>query len=387
MKGLVGMVAVAAAIASAANAAVAAEIDVWIGTGNDPASEGLYHTSMDTERGLLEPPTLATDAISAPGFLAAHPSLPVVYAVGDVEQRPSVAAFRIVGPGRLELLNAVATGDGTAAHVGIHPGGGMLATAQYGGGSVATFRLNDDGSIDRRTGLIEHDRPSRSNSQRQMEPHPHCVEFSPDGSLAAVADLGEDRVAMYRVREESDTFNLLTHIDLFAGDGPRHVKFSADGGLLYVLNELSLRVVAFDIRDLESEEVQIRFIGELIDGKARASERFVSASEIRLHPNGRFGYAAVRGADVLVAFQFAPAGLGRKVVADPAVNVVEVENARAVTPRNFDLTPDGRWLLSAGQDSHTLAVFDVHPITGKLTYQRQIIRVPNPICVLPLERR
>ena len=37
------------------------------------------------------------------------------------------------------------------------------------------------------------------------------------------------------------------------------------------------------------------------------------------------------------------------------------------TPRSFDLTPDGRFLLSAGEGSGKLAVYQVDPGTGKLT--------------------
>ncbi len=105
-----------------------------------------------------------------------------------------------------------------------------------------------------------------------------------------------------------------------------------------------------------------------------AKEQFKSCSEIRVHPSGQYVYAANRGHDTITAFKVDPM--------TGELLVVEVENARAVTPRNFNLTPDGRWELVGGQDSHTLAVFAVDAGTGELTYNRSVIHTPSPICVL-----
>ena len=55
---------------------------------------------------------------------------------------------------------------------------------------------------------------------------------------------------------------------------------------------------------------------------------------------------------------------------------------RGATPRNFNLDPTGRWLLAAGQDSHTLASFEVNQGTGELTYNRSNVHAPSAICVL-----
>ncbi|MFN9911093.1 MAG: lactonase family protein, partial [Pirellulaceae bacterium] len=52
------------------------------------------------------------------------------------------------------------------------------------------------------------------------------------------------------------------------------------------------------------------------------------------------------------------------------------------TPRNFNIDPSGKWLLAAGQDSHTLAAFAIDTAKGELTYNRSVIHTPAPICVL-----
>jgi 6-phosphogluconolactonase len=46
------------------------------------------------------------------------------------------------------------------------------------------------------------------------------------------------------------------------------------------------------------------------------------------------------------------------------------------------LDPSGKWLLAAGQDSHTLAAFEVDQVSGELAYNRSVVNAPAPICVL-----
>ena len=105
-----------------------------------------------------------------------------------------------------------------------------------------------------------------------------------------------------------------------------------------------------------------------------AKEKFKSASEIRVHPSGRFVYSANRGHDTITAF---------RVNQDTGeLAVIEVEPVRGATPRNFNLDPSGKWLLAAGQDSHTLAAFEVDQESGELTYNRSVVTAPSAICVL-----
>ena len=103
-------------------------------------------------------------------------------------------------------------------------------------------------------------------------------------------------------------------------------------------------------------------------------EHFTSASEIRVHPSGDFVYSANRGHDTITAYR----------VADETgeLTVIEREHVRGATPRNFNIEPAGKWLLAAGQDSHTLASFGIDPHTGALTYNRNVVHAPSAICVL-----
>ena len=106
----------------------------------------------------------------------------------------------------------------------------------------------------------------------------------------------------------------------------------------------------------------------------KANEVFNSASEIRVHPSGKFVYSANRGNDSISVF--------RVDLATGKLSRVEVEPIRGSWPRNFNLDPSGKWLIAGGQKSNTATVFKIDQSTGELTYVRQSTTVPSPICVL-----
>lgn len=352
------------------------KIDVWVGTSNSQASQGIYHTRLNPETGALDSNVTLAAKIRGPGFLAKHPQLDVVYAVGSIDGVDSVAAYRMGGKGpqrSLELIGSHEIGDGGSCHVAVDPTGQMLLTAQYGSGSIATFRLDGDGGIESRTGLIKHVGGSGVVDNRQDSPHAHWVGFSPDNQFAMVPDLGMDQVVIYRVDLNAATVTPHGHLDAIPGGGPRHMKFHPNGKYAYVLNELDLSVTVCDY-DAGAGTLVAKQTLETVPKSELAKELFKSASEIRVHPSGKFVYSANRGHDTITAFAVNPD--------DGTLSVVEVENARATTPRNFNISPSGRWLVTAGQDSFTLAVFAIDAQSGQLTYRRSMAHVPAPICVL-----
>ena len=50
-------------------------------------------------------------------------------------------------------------------------------------------------------------------------------------------------------------------------------------------------------------------------------------------------------------------------------------------PRNFTITPDGRYLLCACRDESRIEIYAIDPSTGALTPTARHIRVPSPSCV------
>ena len=350
-------------------------VGVWIGTGGHTLSRGIYYSRLNTENGGLSDPVLAAQ-VHAPGFLAMHPDLPVLYSIGSLHDEPSVIAWAVndaSGASGLRLINSVPVGDGAATHLSIDATGRTILTAQYGGGSVATFSLNSDGSVAERTQLLKHTSGSGVVAGRQDAAHAHWAGFSPDNRFAFVPDLGLDQVVVYRFDAATSRITPHSTGTVQPGGGPRHMKFHTSGKWIYVLNELDLSIAVFDY-DSEAGTMTPKQHLPTVPKEDLAKENFTSASEIRVHPSGRFVYSANRGHDTVTAFQVNEE-TGK-------LTVIEREFMRGATPRNFNLDPSGRWLLAAGQDSHTLASFAVDQDTGQLTYSRSIVFAPSPICVL-----
>ena len=360
-----------------ASSASAENVDVWFGTvtPRDGLSQGIYHASFDTESGKLSEPQLAANEMD-PGWIALHPGGDVLYSTGSRDGDPVVVAYRIersdAGASLVEI-GSQPIGDGGAAHLSTDRTGQVLLSAQYGGGSTAIFPLSADGSIGPRAQLVEHEGASGVVPGRQNEPHPHWTGTSPDNRFAFVPDLGMDKVVTYQLGLSPAKLTPHGFGQCSPGGGPRHMKFHPSGQFIYVLNELALSVTTFAYDEQAGLMTPIQTIPTLSE-QQKAEEMFNSASEIRVHPSGRFVYAANRGHDTITAFRV-DGNSGE-------LSLIEQEPVRGSWPRNFNLDPTGKWLLAAGRDSNTAAIFSIDPQTGELTYTRETAMVPTPICVV-----
>lgn len=358
-----------------ASTSYAQSLDVWIGTGRSALSKGIYHCTFDSTTGKLSEPTLAAE-MGGPGFLEKHPTLPVLYAVGELKGEQVVAAFAMEANTKqatLKALNSVPIGDGGAAHVSLDKTGRTLLTAQYGGGSVAAFAVKPDGSLDKRTELIDHTGASKVVADRQDASHAHWTGVSPDNKFAFVPDLGLDQVVIYKLDAANSRLGKHGVGQLPPGSGPRHMKFHPNGRWIYVVNEIALTVTKFDY-DAQAGTMTPTQTIETVPQADLAREKAKSTAEIRIHPSGNFVYVSNRGHDTLTVFTIDPAS--------GQLTFVQREPIRGSTPRNFNITPNGQWLLAAGQLSNTLAVFSIESATGKLTFNQSSVFAPTPICIL-----
>jgi 6-phosphogluconolactonase len=346
---------------------------VWIGTTTprNGDSKGIYRAALDLETGGLTRPALAAE-VASPGFVTLHPRGTRLYSVCQLPdgQGGGVACFE-VSPDRqtLRLLNTQPIGDGGAAHLAVDRTGSCLFTAQYSGGSVAVFPLADDGIIQPRSALAKHE-GSGPNEVRQQAPHPHWVGVGPENRFLFVPDLGIDQVVIYRMNLETGQLDRHGGGSCPPGAGPRHMKFHPNGRFAYVLNELQLSISAFRY---DAQAGSLHALETVLTLPEDMQEIRNSSSEIRIHPTGRFVYAANRGHDSIAVFH-----------ADPdtgALTFVEHEAIRGSWPRNFNLDPTGTWLLAAGRNSNTIAVFRIDPETGGLIYTGKTVSCPTPICI------
>lgn len=369
-------VAVAPFVAAADTQAKSpAPMRVYFGTYTGKVSKGVYVSKFDPATGALSDPELAGETRS-PSFLTIHPSGKTLYAVGEVgefngQKTGAVTAFTIdPASGKLTAINAQSSGGAGPAHISLTADGSHAVVANYGGGSVAALPINADGSLSQPSSVVQHT-GSSVNPARQKAPHAHSIKPSPDGAFVLSADLGLDKVLVYRFDKAKGT---LTPNDPPAGvvqpgSGPRHIAFHPNGKLLFVINEMTSTLTSFTWDAAKGTLAEVQTLSTLPGGGHKGN----STAEVVVHPNGKFVYGSNRGHDSIAAFS---------VDADSGkLTALGQTPIGGKTPRNFNIDPTGQWLLAAGQSSDTVTVFRIDQATGKLTQVGEPTKVPSPVCV------
>src|SRR5207249_8923250 len=89
---------------------------------------------------------------------------------------------------------------------------------------------------------------SSVNKSRQEGPHAHSINVDAANRFAVAADLGLDKLLVYRFDAAKGTLtpNDPPAAQVAPGAGPRHFAFHPNGRHAYVINELNSTVTAFD---------------------------------------------------------------------------------------------------------------------------------------------
>jgi len=351
-----------------------AVVRIYVGTYTSGASQGIYVGQLDLTTGGLRLDGVAAETKN-PSFLAIRADRRFLYAVGEIgdfagKRTGAVSAFRIEpATGRLELLNQQSSGGAGPCHVIVDHSGRNVLVANYGGGSVSVLPIREDGGLEPATAFIQH-QGSSVNPRRQQGPHAHSINLDAAHRFAFVADLGLDKILIYRFDAAAGTLaaNEPAWAAVAAGAGPRHFAFHPSGKFAYVINELQSTLTAFryDAARGALEEIQtVPTLPEPVEGN--------STAELQVHPSGKFVYGSNRGHDSIAVFAV-DADTGR-------LTLVEHEATQGKTPRNFGVDPTGRFLLACNQGSDTIVSFRVDPETGALAPTGYKLDVPAPVCV------
>ena len=353
------------------------EYIAYIGTYTEKSSKGIYAFRFDAATGKLTPLGLAAETVS-PSYLAIHPNHQFLYAVNEVanfegQKAGAVSAFSIDrDTSKLTFLNQVSSRGPGPCHLSLDKTGKNLLVANYEGGSVAVFPVESDGRLRDASAFIQHT-GSSVNKERQEAPHAHCIFTSPDNRFALAADLGLDKVLVYRFDAAHGT--LTPNNPAFGktppGAGPRHIAFHPDGKYVYVINEIQCTLSTFAYDPAHGALRLKDTVSTLAKGyNVTAND---STAEIEVHPSGKFVYGSNRGHDSIAVFAVDPA--------EGTVNRVEIVSTMGKTPRGFGIDPTGSFLIAANQDSDSLVVFRINQETGRLTPTGQKLEAYTPVSV------
>ena len=237
---------------------------------------------------------------------------------------------------------------------------GHIITANYSGGDIAVYPIKEDGSIGDICQFV------RINHT----PHIHCAIFSPDSSYVFFTDLGNDMVFRFTVDSSSDSNYLKDCTVAYSGEkgwGPRHIIFNKAGDKAYLIDELGDMLVVLKY----NQDKTFTPIQSILayDGEGHGG------ADIHLSPDEKFLYTSHRlKEDGVAIFRVKEDGTVEKAGYQPT----------GIHPRNFNISPDGKWVLVACRDSDVIQVFRRDSATGLLKSWKngqRDISLSKPVCV------
>ena len=342
-----------------------------VGCYTSGTGEGLYSYFFDPSQKRFG--KLASARVTNPSYLALCADKKCLYAVSENTDTPSYAnVFSIESQtGRFKRKGRRTTKGEAPCYVAADPDSCFVATANYAGGSVSVFPLDEEGNLEPVSQVIRFSGRG-TDPERQEAPHIHCVGFSPDGRYLFATDLGTDSIYRFEVEHTGGkTFlneNTKTVFPVDPGSGPRHFRFSPDGKYFYLVNELSGAVMAFGYREGVLSPLQTISIGDTFRG---------DGGDIVLTPDGKYLYASLREGDD---------GIGIFSVDRKSGRLAKTDYLRtAAHPRNLAVSPDGKFLMCAAVKNHLVEAYFLDPETGRPVKTDARIEIDSPACVVFME--
>ena len=339
----------------------------YVGTyTNSGKSEGIYSCEVDMNKGEFIKKSITKNVIN-PSFLSISKDKKYVYSVSETDQGSAARSFLFNKEnGRMTPLNASLTNSKGPCY--ILSTDKHVFTANYGGGSVSVFGKKADGSLTDLKQLVQHSGTS-INPERQEAPHVHQVIASPDKKYIVVNDLGTDNVTVYKYNPDSME-NILVPFDTLKvklGSGPRHATFAKNGKRLYLVQEIDGTVSVLGFNNGKLSLIQETTLSVKKDIINRGADIHLSSDE-------RFLYATNRGtANDITCFSVGKEG---------KLKFVQQVSTEGNGPRNFAISPDGKYIFVANQTTDNIVIFARNKKSGMLFDTGKRIVVGSPVCLL-----
>jgi 6-phosphogluconolactonase len=304
-----------------------------------------------------------------PSFLATDPSKRFLYAVNETSTG-AVSAFKIDRQTfELELLNQQPANGGDPCHLVVDDRGKSLLLANYTGGNVAVLPIRGDGSLGPASDVEQHE--GSGPREQQKGPHAHCIKLDRSNRHAFAADLGSDKVMIYRFNAAAGKLEPAPQpfAALHQGAGPRHLTLHPNGKYLYVINELDSSITTFRYDAAKGTLTAFESVSTLPRDFSGTSY----CADVHVSQSGRFLYGSNRGHNSIVVFAIDPHSA--------RLSLVEHVSTGGNWPRNFVIDPSGRFLLVANQRSDNVVTFRIDAQTGRLTPTGQVTEIPVPVCL------
>ncbi|MHC2991418.1 hypothetical protein OB13_07400 [Pontibacter sp. HJ8] len=349
---------------------------VYVGSYAGPDQEGIWLYNLNPETGELAR-VKGFKAGPNPSYLALDEARRYLYAVnetGDYQGKNSgaVSAFAVDRQtGDLTLLNQVPSEGGAPCHISFGNAGKTVLVANYMGGNVAAFPVQENGSLGETQSVQQH-KGAGPDKDRQEAAHAHYIGQSPDSKYVFAVDLGIDQVLGYRLDSRTGALSPNEPTVAFAtkpGAGPRHMVFHPGGRYAYVINELNSTMTALAYDGEKGTFSEVKSISTLpADSKGENS-----CAAVKVSPDGKFLYGSNRGHNSIVVYAI-DGSTGK-------LTLVQHQDTGGDWPRDFTIDLTGNVLLVANERSNNIVTYKIDKASGKLTPTGHRVEVQKPVCL------
>jgi 6-phosphogluconolactonase len=333
--------------------------------------EGILAYDWDPTTAELTPAGVAAKLANV-DWITFSPGHEFLYAASEVDSfngKPTgeVASFRVEN-GELRPLSAQNSASVGTCHVALDHSGHVLLSADYGGGSAASFLITA-GQLSPAV-WTEHYTAHGPNTDRQEGAHAHFASVSPDNRFAYFNDLGGDCIHIYSLNAATAALTPAGIYRSKPGAGPRTLHFHPNSHTAYSINELDSTVDVLEWNRADGSLALVKRIALLPAGYTGDTH----ACDTVISKDGKSVYFANRGNNSIYLFHadwktgsLTPGGRF---------------DCGGKSPRNFVLDPTEHWVLVANQNSSQISVFARNPETGALAKEGKIFAAASPMCIL-----
>lgn len=334
----------------------------------DGKASGLVISQIAADHTII--PVYTEQGVVNPSYLTISYDGVYMYVVNetgpDVDTVGSVSAFRIdKASGNTKLINSQPSYGFAPCYITTDSQNRLALITNYVGGTVVIYPIGKDGSLGMASQVIQLEGNGPDES-RQEASHPHSINLSPDGKYAYVADLGTDRIMIYRM--DYDSKKLIpaetAYVRVAPGSGPRHMTFDRKAQFAYVISEMGNTITVFSYDSENGNLHQLQVISTLPEDFEGDSW----TADIHISVNEKYLYGSNRGHNSIVGYE---------IKSDGTLTLGGFTSTRGEFPRSFLI--DGSDLYVANQNTGNIVLFSILE-DGSLQFVKEHASA-TPVCL------
>ena len=319
-----------------------------------------------------------TEALN-PAVLIPHSNGKVLYAIVEtIQDEGDVLRYAIKEDGTLGYLDSFRASGRSTCYLALAPKKDAAIVINYWDAIVDVVDVDAGGKLGEvLQSFKQYYRPEGEWRQvknredhwgnRQVGPHAHCAHFWHDWVF--IPDLGENAVFQYRYDADKRHLTRETYIPFEAGSGPRHMAMHPSLDICYISNELFNTVCVARLDGSDPSETKPRLVPFQYESTIDDRDNVSYVSEIKLSPDARFLYVSNRGDNSIAIF---------KVLEDGQLERTGLVSTGGKFPRHFAISPCGKAVIVANQDSGHIRVFNRDIESGALEMTDEIYDIAAP---------